>query len=60
MIEDKGLNVEELLRGTYEKLGERNLARNIGCPDKVFTEIADDSDWHRTRRGFMAQQSCFL
>lgn len=47
------LSVRELLENTYEKLGERNSYTEIILPKEVTSEIADDSDWHRTRVGYM-------
>lgn len=47
------LSVRELLENTYEKLGERNSYTEIILPKDVTSEIADDSDWHRTRVGYM-------
>jgi len=47
------LSVRELLENTYEKLGERNSYTEIILPKNVTSEIADDSDWHRTRVGYM-------
>jgi len=47
------LFVRELLENTYEKLGERNDYTEIVLPEIVQSEIADDSDWHRTRTGYI-------
>ena len=49
----KELNVNELLKNTYSNLEKRNSHEKIKLTDLVYTEIADDSDWHRTRKGYM-------
>lgn len=50
---EQELFVRELLEKTYEKLGDRNPHIGIVLPETVKSEIADDSDWHRTRVGYM-------
>ncbi len=41
------------MKNTYSILAERNNPREIVFPRRVLTEIADDSDWHRSRSGYM-------
>lgn len=53
MPEKKGLGVGEVLEGVYEELVKTSGAREVDFPRAVHTIIADDSDYHRTRRGFM-------
>lgn len=47
------LSVGELLKKTYLNLEERNMHQEIILPNGVMTEIADDTDWHRSRTGYM-------
>jgi hypothetical protein len=54
MVEDqKGLYVRDLLIRTYEKLSQKHENREIILSNGILAEIADDSDWHRTRKGYM-------
>ncbi|MGV8151990.1 MAG: hypothetical protein ACP5OG_02835 [Candidatus Nanoarchaeia archaeon] len=57
-FEDKqpALNVSEVLQGVYNRLGERNNFKEVILPQKVLSEIADDSDYHRTKTGYMAYE----
>lgn len=57
MSDEKTLSVHDLLRSTCRFLGRRYSRHSIHFPDGVCTEIADDSDWHRTRRGYMRYRS---
>ena len=52
----EGLNVGELLKNTYSKLYERHHPQEIVLPNRVLTEIANDSDWHRTSIGYMGYE----
>lgn len=56
----EGLTVRELLKSTYSKLTERHNPREIILPAGAWAEIANDSDWHRTRAGYMNYQSAGL
>ncbi|MFH1452237.1 MAG: hypothetical protein ABIF88_03635 [archaeon] len=49
----ESLTVRELLRDTHLKLLIKNSGGAVDFRDKVLTEIADDSDHHRTRKGYM-------
>lgn len=51
------LLVRELFENTYKRLGDRNSNREIILPEKVTSEIADDSDHHRTRTGYMGYET---
>ncbi|MBI4154995.1 hypothetical protein HY498_02840 [Candidatus Woesearchaeota archaeon] len=53
----KGLNVRELLKNTYSRLSERHNPQEIVIPNRALAEIANDSDWHRTRVGYMGYES---
>ncbi len=57
MGQDKTLNVHALLRSVCRRLGRRYSRNTLFFPDGVCTEIADDSDYHRTRRGYMRYRS---
>jgi hypothetical protein len=51
------LSVHDLLRSVCRLLGRKLSRHTLHFPEGVCTEIADDSDWHRTRRGFMRYRS---
>jgi len=52
-MDDGSLKVKELLQNTYSKLSERNNPQEIVFPERALSEIADDSDWHGIRKGYM-------
>lgn len=56
----KGLNVRELLKDTYSRLTERHDPQEIVLPNRALTEIANDSDYHRTRVGYMGYETAGL
>lgn len=56
----KSLTVRELLKNTYESLERRNPHQEIALPEPALSLIADDSDWHRTRRGYMKYEKTNL
>ena len=60
MSEDTSLSVRELLQQVCDKLGEELKGRQIALPHKATSEIANDSDWHRTRVGYMGYESVIL
>lgn len=47
------LSVKEILTKTYDGLKKQNLVKEITLEREAFSEIAADSDWHRTRKGEM-------
>lgn len=55
MNEKQGLLARELLEGTYKVL--KKDGREIKLPSKATAEIANDSDWHRTRIGYTGYES---
>ena len=58
MIDEQGgISVRDLLKDTYEKIGQRNSNSKIIFPNKVFAEIANDSDYHRTRIGYIGYEN---
>lgn len=54
------LTVRELLEKTYDNLGKRNPHREIILPERVLALIADDSNGHRTRCGYMSYKDVKL
>lgn len=58
MIDEQvGISVRDLLKNTYEKIGQRNSSSEIIFQNKVLTEIADDSDYHRKKIGYMGYEN---
>lgn len=49
----KDLSVREVIKATYNKLVKEHQAKKIHFPQGIMVEIANDSDWHRTRVGYM-------
>lgn len=60
MVDNKGLDVRELLKNTYDRLLKKHSSREIVFPIEVLAEIANDSDYHRTRVGYMGYKSAGL
>jgi hypothetical protein len=58
--EIKTLNVRELLKSTYSVLTEKNRPSEIILPKETLTEIGNDSDWHRTKKGYMGYEKAGL
>ena len=56
----KGVDVRELLKRTYSELTEKYNPQEITFNNKAITEIANDSDLHRTRVGHMWYESAGL
>jgi len=56
----EGLNVRELLKNTYSRLSERHNPQEVVLPNRALTEIANDSDLHRTRVGYMGYETAGL
>ncbi len=57
MGEENELSVRDLLKKSYERLEERNAHQRVVFENNVSTEIANDSDWHRIRKGYMKYDS---
>lgn len=51
------LTARQLLRGAMRRLGRRHRSRNVWLQPQARSLIADDSDHHRIRRGYMAYRS---
>lgn len=60
MEENSGLNVRELLKETYSILQKRYNPQQIILPRRALAEIADDSDLHRIRVGYIRYESAGL
>jgi hypothetical protein len=50
---DAGLTGGEILEKTYKILCGKCVPKTITLSDVAMTEIADDSDWHRSKTGYM-------
>jgi hypothetical protein len=48
-----GLTGGEILEKTYKILCDKYTSKTITLSDVAMTEIADDSDWHRSKTGYM-------
>lgn len=55
--EQNGICVRDLLKRAYERLSQQHKNREITFSNKALTEIADDSDYHRTKTGYMGYES---
>lgn len=56
----KGLSARELLTATFNALKMRLGGKEIKLPSEALAEIANDSDWHRTRVGYTGYESAVL
>jgi len=52
-MSEKELGIVELFDATYSKLVERHNPNELTFPNTTLSEIANDTDWHRTRVGYM-------
>jgi len=55
--QNDGLTAKEVVEKVFEKLKEGRVLKEITFANEAETVIADDSDWHRTRRGYMHYKS---
>lgn len=53
MVKNKAIGITESLERAYSKTIESFRGRKIVFERAPWSEIADDSDWHRTRKGYM-------
>ncbi len=60
MNEQGVLTVRQLLKATYDNLAERQPNEEVALPEQTLAEIANDSDYHRTRIGYMRYESAKL
>ncbi len=54
------ISARQLLEGVYSSLKNKLGGREIHLPSKAMVEIANDSDWHRTRIGYSAYETALL
>jgi hypothetical protein len=55
-----GITVGDLLNRTYDGLKNRNQHQEIVLDSDACAEIADDTDWHRSRTGYMCYKKVDL
>ena len=55
-----GITVRDLLKNVYSSLQDRNSHETISLERQAVSEIADDTDWHRSRTGYMGYGSVDL
>ena len=60
MSDQVDLNVRELLQNAHSTLCKRHNSKAIILPQKALAEIANDSDGHRTRVGYMGYENAEL
>ncbi|MCL5016193.1 MAG: hypothetical protein M1312_01075 [Patescibacteria group bacterium] len=59
-MEETGLSARELLTEALNNLQLRLKGTAVELPKKVLAEIADDSDWHRSRTGYTGYKSAIV
>jgi len=60
MSKDTSLSVRELFQGVCEKIKKEFRGEQITLLNRAMSEIADDSDYHRSRTGYMRYNSVVL
>lgn len=60
MSKNQGLSARELLSETFNDLQIKLDGKSINLPSMAAAEIANDSDWHRTRIGYTGYESAVL
>ena len=61
MTREQDLSVRELLVNTFEEVRRITGSPEVELPKPVYSEIANDSDHHRMREGFMEYKTvCFF
>ena len=55
-----GISARELLLETFNDLQDKLKGKKIDLPRQARALIADDSDWHRIRRGFTGYESAVV
>lgn len=60
MSKDTSLSVRELFQGVCEKIEKEFRGEQIILSNRAMSEIADDSDNHRNRTGYMGYNSVVL
>jgi hypothetical protein len=56
----KGLTVNQVLKDTYNEFAKKYSYFLLTFPKQALAVIADDSDWHRTRTGYMSYREIHL
>jgi len=57
---EEALFVNEILRQAYDKLKEKLAGREVAFSNDVRSEVGNDSDWHRTRIGYLIYSSALV
>jgi len=60
MAKKKGLSAREVLEGVYNLLKKKFKAKEIKLPKPATAEVGNDSDWHRTRIGYIKYEKFLL
>ncbi len=60
MPDPVGLSVGQLFRKVFDALQQRLEGETVVFERPPRAEIADDSDWHRSRTGYMVYEAAFL
>lgn len=59
-MEEKNIPADELLRNVFQRLAEIGSNQEVSFSEEASVVIADDSDIHRTRKGFMNYKSVII
>ncbi|HEU0051386.1 MAG TPA: hypothetical protein VFQ60_05025 [Patescibacteria group bacterium] len=59
-MEEKGLLAKELLENVFRLFSALPNAKLVKLSRKAYSEIANDSDWHRTRVGYFGYEEVIL
>lgn len=57
---EEGLGIVKLLDATYSKITERHNLNVLTFQNTTLSEIANDSDWHRAKIGYMCYSGASL
>ena len=60
MEKGEGINVRDLLKNVYKKLGERQEFKEVVFLQRVSAEITNSNNWSKTKIGFMSHDSARL
>jgi len=60
MVEKQELSARQILEGVYNSLKDKIDGKETKLPSKATAEIANDSDWHRTRVGYTGYETAVL
>lgn len=56
----QGISVRDLLRGVFTTMKETLNGEAVPALEETMAEVADDSDWHRSRTGYMKYEEIFV